>query len=172
METGRSPLSVNKVEVLVAIGAIIFTGLGLHFALWNAYPVGSNPDFPLDSWTNNRLSVGRPILFNTWVVPISIILSLSSIFLVRGIANQRFQFFSRINHFALAWPLLLFPLATYLDFYSLYCFPFGLVLPVLSLFESSKSRKWLGSLFVIIWNVICFVIVGYYLVHNDYYFGD
>ena len=172
MEAERSPFNVSKVEVFVVIGAIIFTGLGLHFSLWNAYPVGSNPDIPLDNWTNIRLSVGRQILFDTWVVPISIILALSSIFLVRGITNQRFQFFSRINHFALAWPILFFPLATFLDFYSLYCFPFGLVPPALSLLESSKSQRWLGSLFVVIWNVICFIIAVYYLGHKDYYFGD
>ena len=170
MEAQRSPFIIYKAELLVAISTFIVTGFGLHNALWNSYPVGYF--VTLHPPLVNFIIVGREEIFRAWVLPISIILTLSSIFLVRGIANQQIQHFSRLNHFALAWPLVLFPSVTYLHPFGLCCFPFGLVLSFLSLVESNKSRKWWGSLLAIVWNVVCVIIAGYYFGHLDYIFGD
>ena len=170
MEAQRSPVSINIVELLVVVGIIIATRFSLHAALWNSYPVGY--DVILRLPLSDFIKTGREEIFRTWTSPISIILALSSVFLVRGIANQQIQHFSRLNHFALAWPLVLFSSVTYLDFFGLYCFPIGLVLAFLSFIESIKSRKWWGSTFAVVWNTACVIVAGYYFGHLDYVFGD
>ena len=168
MNTQRSPFSISKIELLVALAVIVATWFGLHADLWNSYPVGYPTNLPSPSW----LLSAREKLFNTWIIPISIILALSSVFLVRGIGNQNIRHFSRLSHFALAWPLILFPLVNILYFFIGFCFPFGLILPAFSLFESFRSRKWWGRIFAIVWNIFCIIVAGYYFGHIDYIFGD
>jgi len=170
MEAQRSPFSINKVELLVAIGIVIAIGFGLRVALWNSYPVGY--DFILRLPLSDFIKTGREEIFRIWVLPISIILALSSIFLVRGMTNQNIQYFSRLSHFALASPLILFSSITFLYFIGLCCFPFGLTLSFLSLVESNGSQKRRGSLFAILWNIVCVTIAWYYFEHLDYIFGD
>ena len=170
METQRSPFSTNKIELLVAIGTLVVTRISFRVALWSYLPVGYDliNRFPLSGF----VITGREEIFKTWVWPIAIILSISSVFFVRGILNSNVRQFSRVSHFALAWPLLLFSAVTYLYFYGLCCLPFGLVLSILSIVESIKSKKWWGSILSFVWNIICLVLAGYYFGHLDYIFGD
>ena len=170
MEKQRSAFSINIVELLIAVGFIILVRISLHAALWSSYPVGY--DLILRLPLSDFIKTGREEIFRTWVLPISIIIALSSIFLVRGIANQDIQSFSRLSHFALASPLLVFSSITYLYFIGLYCLPIGLVLSFLSIVESIKSQKWWGSILAVVWNVACVIVAGYYFGHIDYVFGD
>ena len=168
MEAEHSPFSINIIELLVAIGTTIITWFGLHASISSYWPVGLNLETPLPEWVIDK----RETLFHEWAIPITLLLATSSIFFVRGIGNERIQYFSRFNHFALAWPLLLFPLVTYLSIFSLLCFPIGLMLPVLSLAEPIKSRRWWGWMFTTIWLVSCTIIAWYYFGRIDYLFGD
>ena len=118
MEVERSPFSINKVELLTAIITIIITWFGLHASISSFWPVGLDLSMPLP----DRFIGYRKELFDTWVIPIAVILAISSIFLVRGIRNQRVRYFSRLSHFVLAWPLILFPSITLLGFFGLFCF--------------------------------------------------
>jgi len=170
METQRSPFSINIVELLIAVGCIILVRIGLHAALWSFYPVGY--DLILRLPFSDFVKIGREEIFRVWVLPISIIMALSSIFLVRGITKQNIQFFSRLSHFALASPLLVFSSITYLYFMGLFCLPAGLILSLLAIVESSKSRKWCGSILAVVWNIACIIVAGYYFQHIDYVFGD
>ena len=171
MEAERSPFSINMIELLVAIATAIVTWFGLRAILWSYLPVGYDLilRLPLSDFVVN----GREEIFKTWILPILIILAISSIFFVRGIVNSNFRYFSRLSHFALAWPLLLYPAITYLYVFGLCCFPFGLILSFVPMVESIKSeRKWWGGVFAVVWNVACLVVAGYYFRHLDYIFGD
>jgi len=168
MEAERSPFSINLVEVLVAIVTAIIIWFGLHASIFSFWPVGFDPNLPLPDWVVGK----RAILFSEWAIPIIIVLTLSSIFLVHGIQNQNIKYFSRLDHFVLAWPLVLFPSITILYTFSLFCFPIGLMLSLISIIDLFQSRKYLGSAFVIIWIVGCTILAGYYFGRIDYLFGD
>jgi hypothetical protein len=168
MKEKRSLFSLNKLEIFVATITIVVTWVGLHAVISSFGPVG----FPLEVPLPSEVVRKRELFFNTWVAPIAFILAFSSIFLVRGIQNQNIQGFSRFSYFVSAWPLVLFPSVTVLYFFSLYCFPFGLILPVLSIFESFRSRRWRGGVFAIVWIVCCTIIAWYYFERIDYLFGD
>jgi len=170
METQRSPFSINKLELLVAIGMAIVTRFSFRMILWSYVPVGY--DFITRLPLSDSVISGREEIYKMWVWPISIILAISSIFFVRGIVNSNVQHFSRLSHFALAWPLLLFPGVIYLYFFGLYCFPIGLVLSFLSIVESIKSRKWWGSVLAVVWNIVCVIVASNYFEHIEYIFGD
>jgi hypothetical protein len=168
MEAERSPFSINMVELLVAIGTTIITWFVLRASISSFWPA----DFDLSMPLPDRYIAYRKELFDTWVIPIAVILAISSIFLVRGIRNQRVRYFSRLSHFVLAWPLMLFPSITLLGFFGLFCFLFGLIIPVPLFLESFQSRRWWGSIFAIVWIVGCGIVAMNYFNNIDYLFGD
>jgi len=170
MDTQRSPFDTNIVELLVAITTAFATWFGLHAILWSGQPWPG--DYAANDSLPNWFLDGRVELFNNYVVPISIILALSALFLVRGIENQNIRYFSRSSHFALAWPLVLFALVTIFSFLSLYCFPVGLILSFISVGKSVKSGTWLGSVLAIAWNIVCIIVAFGYFASMWDLFGD
>jgi hypothetical protein len=167
VDAKRSPFSINKVELLMAIGTSIITWFGLHASISSFWLVGLDLSTPLSDLVINK----REALFTEWGTPITILLSLSSIFLARGIQNQSIQYFSRASHFLLAWPLFVFPLVTFLYVFSLPCIPLGLFLPVLSLAEPIKSQRWWGGVFTTVWLIGCTIMAWNYFGRIDYLFG-
>lgn len=168
MEEQRSPFGINKIELFVAISTIVGAWFGLHASISSFWPAYLNLETPLPDWVVDM----RETLAQEWAIPITVILALSSIFLVRGTQNQNIKYFSRVSHFVLAWPLILFPSITLLYIFGLLCFPIGLTPPIFSIAESFRSRKWWESVFVTVWVVGCTVVAGYYFGRIDYLFGD
>jgi len=145
LDNQRSPFSLSKMEILAAALAAILTWFGLRFILYYTLPFPCNEPSPPDctyngSWAN----LGHP-LFSSFALPMMFILSASAIFLVRGIRKD-VCYFSSIGHYALAWPLISFPLLNILSFFSLYCLPIGIGLAFIAAIKSIVTRRNWGDL--------------------------
>jgi hypothetical protein len=84
-------------------------------------------------------------LFSSFALPMTVIVSTSAIFLIRGIRKD-VCYFSPIGHYALAWPLVSFPLLNILSFFSLYCLPIGIGLAFIAVIKVIVTRRNWGDL--------------------------
>ncbi|MBC7876722.1 MAG: hypothetical protein H7Y59_06070 [Anaerolineales bacterium] len=161
----RFPLSINIVELLVAIAAALASWLGLYAFLLSMQPWPGNY-VPIRQLTVWFLNGGDQILFNEFRIYLPLIMAISAIFLVRTFKYRSVRYFSFWSNIASAWPLALFPLVSIFSYFSLYCFPVGIIFSVFSLIElftkSSKPYSWIGSTFALMWNIVCIVVAGNY----------
>jgi hypothetical protein len=172
MGNKRSPFSLNTIELVIAIGAGIATWFGLRSFLW------STPPWPYVWEYYKRESLplwftdGRQELFGLFAMPMAIIMTISAIFLLRGICNQEIKFFTRISNIAIAWPIFSFITLNTLSFLSLYSLPFGLILAFVGFALSYKSESKWGAMAAIAWNVAWLFIGGYYFDQWWMIYGD
>jgi len=176
LETRRSPFSLNVLELIVAIVAGNGTWFALHYVLWDTPPW----PYRWDYFENEALPLwfieARQELFGTFAIPMSIIIAVSAIFLVRAIGKQDFQHFTRICNFAMSWPIFSLIFLNTLSFLSLYCLPIGLVLAIMALEPSRKNNATrdgkLGVITAVIWNIVWVFLGGSYFGGWWTAFGD
>ncbi len=104
----RPPLTLSFLEISFAVLVGLVTLLYLRTSLWGQQPYPWNYPSPdaIPTWFTN----GRDELFGTFALPITAIMALSAISLLRAIRND-VRGFSRLGHIAMASPLLSLPFA-------------------------------------------------------------
>jgi hypothetical protein len=155
----RSPFSLSRLEIIVALAVGVITWLGLRYILYKTLPWNcmTAPEFPCNVTYDQSWDLYGLNIFSSYSIPMAAISSISSIFFIRCIRGD-VQHFSRLGNFALAWPMICFPLINLLDVFSQCIIPIGLGLGLAaSIMSISRKRNW-GNLISI---PLCIVWVIY-----------
>ncbi len=172
----RLPLTLNRIETLAAVLASVATWFGFRHLLqtYLPYPCGMavNDIVVPCRWTyeNSWNSLGRPI-FIVFVLPLIAFLSISAIALIR-IVRKDVGYFSTFGLFALAWPLVSFPLLHVLYPLFCYCLPAGAIAAGVKAIDPDATKRkpgdWIAVVFNVVWSL--FVIIYFGQLLNTY--GD
>jgi hypothetical protein len=169
----RSPFSLSRLEIIVALAVGAITWVGLRYILYKTLPWNcmTSPEFPCNVTYGQSWHLYGSNIFSSYSIPMAAISSVSSIFFIRCIRGD-VQHFSRLGNFALAWPMICFPFINLLDIFSQGIIPIGLGLGLAaSIMSISRKRNW-GNLISI---PLCIVWVFYstiYFYHWFEAFGD
>ncbi len=136
-ERKRSPLSLDRLEIIVSTPLAIIAWISWHYVIWIQkfqYP----EDIEVTSGDWYRIELNK--LFGNYALLLGVVALISAISLVRAIRND-VRGVSRLGHLTLAWPLLFYE--------SLPCFYFcfgvsGIVLAIVATLNSGRSEdnKW------------------------------
>lgn len=169
--TKRSPFTLDAYESGIAIIACVATSLILYFILKNERPFGYE-NISMD-WSKT----GGSAFFSLYVVPLALVLAISSVSLLRAIRHEEIRYLSRLINIAIALPPLpsFLPLNT-LSFFSLYFLCFGFLFSVVVIFVSVQGTNDLdkikGNWFALLWNIVWVVFAYSYFDLWWAYFGD
>jgi hypothetical protein len=168
MNKQRSPLTLDIVEVLVAVLVLVIAELGLYYGLQSTGPYFPDAveDFPE---LLTRMDDERREIFLACTLPLGMIILVSSISLVRGI-RMDVRHFSRLGHIASAWPVFSSAFLWHGDLIFLCSWlglPFllaGIIVSVISSVRALVSRRNTGDWVALPLNVAWGVFYLYYLV--------
>ena len=138
---------------IIAVIAGIVTWLGLRFNFWHT------PPFTYEVISDLTLPA-RQEFFSTFVWPAIILLSPSSVFLIRSIRGKS-NHFTPLGQIALAWPVASFLLLNIHPMFGLCILPFGIVMSISSAIAYKDRRN---NALPIMWSVIwlCFGALYFY----------
>ena len=97
-----TPLTLNIQEVLAVIIVLVIAELGFYYGLQSTSPYFPDAMEHDDPWMVDK----RQELFLAFALPLGMALFAPAVSLVRGIRQEDIRHFSRLGHFASAWPLL------------------------------------------------------------------
>jgi hypothetical protein len=164
----HSPFSVNASEIVFAIAVVLVTIFGLWSFLHTALPYscGLTVDDVLMpcGWTKEEAwqLLGLP-LFSKYVVPFVLLNAVAAVFLLRVIRKDR-RGFSLLGSLALAWPMFCLLGIHFLGYFSIYCFPIGLIFGVIATFiplsGQGKKLDWISLPINLLSMVSCFMYLA------------
>ena len=171
-----SVFRLSTLEILIATLTGIATWIGFRSVLRKTlpYPCGFSINGELipcrwtyeESWAELGYS-----LFSSFSVPMVIILAAAAVFLLRAIRKDE-RYFSTLGNWALAWPLISFPLATLFSFFSLYCLPIGMGIAFIGGLRSLNTKRNSGDWIALVLSVAWFLLLFIYMDQAWNRYGD
>jgi hypothetical protein len=137
MHNQRSPLTLSALQVLMAVLVFILTQLGLHYGLESVIPYFTDVVERGDPWAVDWMVNKRQEIYSAFALPLGVGLLIPAVSLVRGIRGD-VRHFSRLGHFALAWPLVMSVLLWHQLLMFFIC-PFLLLSLIVAFLASSRS---------------------------------